>query len=591
MKHSQEKAAGVSHPPAAQMESQSLGDVATLADPHSMGFDNLHGIPQAAQAGAACGQYGSGGTVPNVAPAAPVSPAVGKQHKRKDPFAGMFGGEGQPAEQTWGKPLPLRTSIKALPYPIEVLPPLIRNAIKEVEEFTQAPTAMIAASALAAVSTTVQGLVSVERGEGLRGPASLYFLTLAVSGERKTSADKYFTKAISEWESEQAEAAKPALAEHRARATEWQCTEEGYKQAIKKNAASGAMLDRHHADLLKQLELNKPIEPRVPAVLRMDDTPESLGVALTRWPVAAVMSNEAGIIFGAHGMNPESVMRNMAGLNVCWDGGHLKRDRTSTQSINVEGMRVTVGLQVQPDTLQAFLNKQGALARGIGFLARFLVAHPESTQGTRFYREQKQGAPALTAFNARAKQLLGCPAQVDVEGRLSTTYLTLSPEAKETWVRFHDEVEEELGRGRDYYDVQDVASKAADNAARLAACLHTFSDHTGITVIGADSMEAGAELMRWYLFESLRFCRQVAIPEGLRKAEMLEEWLIEMLRDGMPLVPTRVVSQMGPNPIRKAADRDAAIDILEAHNRAKVFEYGQKKEISLNPEVVNEYRR
>jgi len=40
---------------------------ATLADPRAECFDNM----QAAQAGAACGQYPSGGTVPNVAPAAP----------------------------------------------------------------------------------------------------------------------------------------------------------------------------------------------------------------------------------------------------------------------------------------------------------------------------------------------------------------------------------------------------------------------------------------------------------------------------------------------------------------------------------------
>jgi len=43
-----------------------------------MGFDNLHGIPQAAQAGAVCGQYGSGGTVQNVAPAVRMQPAAGE---------------------------------------------------------------------------------------------------------------------------------------------------------------------------------------------------------------------------------------------------------------------------------------------------------------------------------------------------------------------------------------------------------------------------------------------------------------------------------------------------------------------------------
>jgi len=520
-----------------------------------------------------------------------ITPKAGSLfHAKSHPFAGLFGGNEQPAEPIWEKPVPLRAEIEALPYPLEVLPPLIRDAIAEVEQFIQAPTALIAASALSAVSATVQGLVSVERGASLRGPASLFFLTLAVSGERKSSADKYFTRAIHEWEAQQAEASKPALAAYRAEATEWQCTEEGYKQAIKQSA-KGGMPDKYVAEQLKQLELNRPLEPRIPTILRMDDTPEALGVALTRWPVAAVLSNEAGIIFGAHGMNPESVMRNMAGLNVCWDGGHLRRDRTSTQSINVEGMRLTMGLMVQPDTLQSFLSRQGALARGIGFFARFLVAHPESTQGTRYYREQAPGEPALTAFNARVTQLLNIPALVDAEGRLETTYLTLSPKAKEIWVSFHDEVEEELGRGREYYDVQDVASKAADNAARLAACLHAFCDHThGISSIGVESMEAGTELMRWYLHEALRFCRQLAVPDSLRKAERLEEWLIGKLYSGMALVPTREVKQFAPNELRGAASSEA-FAVLEDHNRAKLITQGPKKFYCLNPEVANEYRR
>lgn len=559
---------------------------ASLANVSVQGFDSLQATQQALQ----CGQHPTGGAVPIVAPADAVQPAARKLHKAKDLLSGIFGGDGQPAAPVWEKPVPLRAEIKALPYPLEVLPPLIRDAIKEVEQFTQAPTALIAASALSAVSATVQGLVSVERGASLRGPASLFFLTLAVSGERKSSADKYFTQAIHEWEAQQAEAAKPALAEYRAASTEWQCTEEGYKQAIKQSA-KGGMPDKYVAEQLKQLELNRPLEPRIPSILRMDDTPEALGVALTRWPVAAVLSNEAGIIFGAHGMNPESVMRNMAGLNVCWDGGHLRRDRTSTQSINVEGMRLTMGLMVQPDTLQSFLSRQGALARGIGFFARFLVAHPESTQGTRYYREQAPGEPALTAFNARVTQLLNIPAQVDADGRLETTYLPLSPEAKEIWVSFHDEVEEELGRGREYYDVQDVASKAADNAARLAACLHAFCDHThSISSIGVESMEAGTELMRWYLHEALRFCRQLAVPDSLRKAERLEEWLIGKLYSGMALVPTREVKQFAPNELRGAASSEA-FAVLEDHNRAKLITQGPKKFYCLNPEVANEYRR
>jgi hypothetical protein len=587
MSHDQEKSGRVLRPLPDKEETSPLKELnASLGNPAAQGFDNL-----SAGADRYCGQYQYGGAVPIVAPADAVQPADGEKRKRKDPFAGLFGGNEQPAEPVWEKPVPLRTGTKARPYPLKVLPAIIREAIQEVEDFVQAPTALIAASALSAVSTAVQGLVSVERDEGLRGPASLYFLTLAASGERKTSADKCFTQAIHEWEAEQKEKMKPALAEYRALQTEWVCVEEGYKQAIKK-AAQGMMLDRHAGEELKRHELNRPNEPRVPSVLRSDDTPEALGVALMRWPVASILSNEAGIIFGSHAMNPDSAMRNLAALNTCWDGEQLKRDRTTTQSIDVVGMRVTMGLMVQPTTLQAFMDKSGGLARGIGFIARFLVASPDSTQGTRFYKKRRPGAPAQAAFNARVKQLLDIPAQVDAEGKLTTTFLTLSPGAFDVWAKFHDEVEEELAVGREYYDVQDVASKAADNAARLAACLHTFSGdnkHDPLS-ISAESMEAGAELMRWHLDEALRFCRLVAIPPSLRKAEMLEHLLVEYAYSGTVLVPTRMVKQTAHASIRNAG-ADEAYHVLEDHNRAMLIKQGQKTFYCLNPDVLNEYRR
>lgn len=537
------------------------------------------------------GQHPSGDSAPISAPAGAIPVPIVPWREPKNPFSGIFGGNDQPAEPIWEKPVPLRAEMDLRPYPLDALPPLIRDAIHEVEDFTQAPTALIAASALSAVSATVQGLVSVERGAGLRGPASLFFLTLAASGERKSSADKFFTRALREWEVQQAEAAKPVLAQFRAATTAWQSIEEGYKQALKQSAKTGTP-DTQIEEQLLALELDKPREPRIPSMLRVDDTPEALSVALSRWPVAAVLTNEAGIIFGAHGMNSESVMRNLAGLNVCWDGGHIRRDRTSTSSsVNIEGMRVTMGLMVQPETLNAFLAKQGALARGIGFFARFLVAHPASTQGMRFYREQTAGEPALNAFNARVSQLLNVPSRVDENGRLETTYLTLSPTAKEIWVAFHDEVEDELGRGRDYCEVQDVASKAADNAARIAACLHAFCDHTNsVSCIGEESMKSAASLVRWHLYEALRFVRLLAIPEGLRKAERLEEYLMEKLRTGVALVPTREVKQLAPSEIRNKACDDA-FQVLEDNHRAKLVSHGNKKFYCLNPAVAQEYRR
>lgn len=496
----------------------------------------------------------------------------------------------QPTENPFAEPpIPLRETLKEREYPLDLLPPVLLNAINEVKEYTQAPTAMIAGSALSAISTALQGHVSVQRDRILSGPASLFLLTLGESGERKTSVDKHFSQAIRDWEEEQKETAKTTQAEYNAKKTEWECLEEGYKQAIRQGAKNG-FPDQLASQKLLELELNRPIEPVIPSLLRSDATPEALGVALQKYPVAAILSAEAGIIFGSHGMNPDSVMRNLAALNDCWDGGHLKRERTSTQSIDVSGMRLSMGLLVQPKTLEVFLEKQGGLARGIGFLARFLISHPQSTMGTRFYKEPSEHTPGIDGFNARIKHLLSAPVRFTETGKLETTFLTMSPKAKEWWSNFHNEVEEELGVGRDFYDVKDVASKAADNAARLAALLHTFGDHTGATEIQYESVKAACRLMHWYLHEALRLAKLVALPESIRKADAMEQWLFMQLHKGQTLVPVSEARNYCPSELRGKSFNEA-LDVLIGNNRAALVKNEKKLFIGLNPKVVEEYKR
>ena len=151
-----------------------------------------------------------------------------------------------------------------------------------------------------------------------------------------------------------------------------------------------------------------------------------------------------------------------------------------------------MGLAVQSETVRAFLDSSKGLARGIGWLARFLIAWPESTQGTRLFRDSPQHWPHLEKFHRRLWSLLDSPLSFDEFGKLSPDMLELSPEAKAAWVAFHDEVEEELRPGRDMAETRDVASKAADNAARLAGLFHVFENGPA-GYVGADHMGAAAE--------------------------------------------------------------------------------------------------
>jgi hypothetical protein len=70
---------------------------------------------------------------------------------------------------------------------------------------TQAPVAIPGASALAVASLAVQGFADVETLGGARA-LSLYLLTIAGSGERKSSCDAPLMAALRTFERERSEA-------------------------------------------------------------------------------------------------------------------------------------------------------------------------------------------------------------------------------------------------------------------------------------------------------------------------------------------------------------------------------------------------
>lgn len=497
------------------------------------------------------------------------------------------GGPGNaPAGETWPDPQPLAAKVEAEPYPVDALPDTIRAAVEEVQGFTKAPVPLVASSALAALSLSIQAHADAKRAEKLTGPVSLFLLTIADSGERKSTCDGFFTKAIRDYEETQAELAKPTLKDHKAAIEVWESKRGGIKEKIRQLAKENKPTANQET-ALSDLEHNKPEPPRVPRLLYADATPEALAYGLAKnWPSGGVVSAEAGIVFGAHGMGKDSVMRNLALLNVLWDGGNLTIDRRTAESFTVRGARLTVALQVQEATLRSFFDRSGGLARGTGFLARFLVAWPESTQGFRPFTEAPANWPALAAFNKRIAAILEQPAPVDENGTLNPPLLPLTPEAKAAWVAFHDAIENELASGGELYDVRDVASKTADNAARLAALFQVFEGAGG--AIGAEAFESASRIAAWHLNEARRFLGELALPAELADAARLDSWLLDYCRrQKTNIVPRRDV-QRNVTPVhlrQKAVLENALRELIEA-GRVLLLQDGRRKEIHVNPALL-----
>lgn len=489
-------------------------------------------------------------------------------------------------ESPWGEPEPLAIRLAAEPYPLDALPGAIRAAVEEVQDFVKAPLPMVACSALAALSIAAQPHIDVQRANRLEGPTSLYLLTVADSGERKSTLDSFFAAPIREWETAEAARMAPDVRAFEADTAIWTAKRDGLREAIKAAAKQGKASTDLEADL-HEMERSKPEAPKVPKVLRQDDTPEKLAWMLaTEWPSAAVVSSEAGLVLGAHGMGRESIMRNLAQLNVLWDGGTLSIGRRTSESFTVRGARLTVALQIQEPTLRTFFDGSRGLARGTGFLARFLVCWPTSTQGGRMFTEAPECWPALSAFHRHVEALLNTPAPLDDDGALKPAMLTLSPEAKAVWVAYHDTIEVQLREGGDLADVRDVASKTADNAARLAALLHVVERGTG-GQIQADTMTAAARIAAWHLSEAQRFFGEIALPEQQADALRLERFLIDWCRrEHTESVPRREAQRTGP--IRESGRLDAALAELGDANRARLIVVGKRKTITINPGLLTE---
>ena len=242
-----------------------------------------------------------------------------------------------------------------------------------------------------------------------------------------------------------------------------------------------------------------------------------------------------------------------------------------------------MALQIQEATLRAFFDKSGGLARGTGFLARFLVAWPSSTQGYRPFTEPPETWPKLARFNQRITEILKTATPIN-DGKLEPAMLTFTPAAKQAWIAFHDALEAELRSGGELFDVRDVASKTADNAARLAALFHVFIHGMG-GAVDMDCFEGASQIAAWHLSESKRFFGELALPVELANATRLDTWLVDYgKRERTRVISRREAQRFGP-----VRDKDAlkqALQELDELGRVRLVMESRRKDILINPALL-----
>jgi hypothetical protein len=463
-------------------------------------------------------------------------------------------------------PQPLLRNIPpGAPYPIAALGPL-QAAAEAVQGQTLAPMAIPAQSALAVASLACQGHADVETLGG-SAPLSLYCLTVAPSGERKSSCDKPLMSALQAFEKEQA-------VEYRHDFQTWE-GQFAIWDAQRKSCLRDAGSQKYEKQVGAQADLNAlgnaPQKPPSPDRTCSEPTYEGLTRKYVEGqPTLGVFSDEGGQFLGGFAMSQDNRLKTIAALSDLWGGNPIKRTRQGDGSFTLYGRRLAIHLMVQPIVARQFL--ADPMASGQGFLPRFLITEPPSTIGSRFHADVKDGGAALASFGDRLRDILETPMPMDVETReLQPRVLRLSYAAKEKLIAFSDGIELRLAPGGDLAHVAAFGSKAAEQACRIAGTLTLWRDLHSPEVV-AQAMVWGCELAEFYLGEAKRLVDGAIVSEEIGRAEALRKWLLESWPE--PDVLPRDVLRLGPNCLRESPKARAALALLEQHGWVTKLEQG-----------------
>lgn len=441
-------------------------------------------------------------------------------------------------------------------YPVRALWPL-RPAVDAVQGMTQAPVAIPAQSALAVASLAVQGFAAVETLGGPR-PTSLYALTIARSGERKSACDALLMAALRDHEREQAKAQRDAVQTFQNAHAIWKATREQILSDAKKGKGTKGISAEADLHALGPEPAAPPSADRTVT----EPTFEGLTKLFAHGqPSLGLFSDEGGQFLGGHAMNSDNRQKTLAAFNDLWQGNPIRRTRSGDGHTTLYGRRVAVHLVVQQTVARAFM--ADPLAADTGFLPRFLICEPPSTIGTRMQANARRDDMALADFGERLRRILETPMPSDPETReLQPRILPLAPDARALLAGFADVIEGAQAHDGDLAHITGTASKAAEQAARIAGVLTLWRD-LDAPAVDAPTMAAAIELAQFYLAEASRLASAATVSAEIERAEALRRWLIESWAH--PDVMLRDVVRLGPNPLRESPKAKAALTLLERH--------------------------
>tara|TARA_Y100001934_G_C12365317_1_gene783123 strand:- start:271 stop:2631 length:2361 start_codon:yes stop_codon:yes gene_type:complete len=426
---------------------------------------------------------------------------------REATWAKVVNGDKYDPDGTAGKklyiaePFELEPPTPYLPFPINALPEPCRSLVSQGAAAIGCDTSLIALPLLAAAAGAIGNARRIKLKRTWKEPAILWAVTVARSGGRKSPGFDLGISGLSEIEDKEW--------------TKYLDSENRYKCDLEQWKMEDGKTERPEPPKLTRKIVREISVEQLAQILSENEN----GVILARDELAAW----AGGFDKYRGGKGEEVAHWLE----MHRGGKLTVDRKTGENKHIHVARAAVSITgtIQPRTLERILGRNHFEN---GLAARLLLAFPPSTQSE--WNEIEVREESISPVRCVFEKLNSLEMSEDSLGNFEPVDLVLSSEAKERWVTFYNEHNEETHNLSHEY-LAAAWSKLEGYAARLALIVNCIrSAQEGVnpkcdSSISLDSIKSGISLVSWFKNETKRIYGLMTESENIQDSRKVMNWI------------------------------------------------------------------
>ena len=433
---------------------------------------------------------------------APKTPKSTKSARNQgDPIpsgaSGSFGTEGNGEKETSANG----------PFPVEHLPPTLREIVEETSRVTQTPSALAALVALGILSASYGGGLLVNSGGGRVTPPNLFLLGIARSGTGKGRVFSIVAKPFLDAERESLDLFMK---------NEYPRIQTELSVAIKRSEKIGKAAAQENDDgnrkkltsdlqkITAEIQRLEHEKNSMPCYSVGDVTREVLAILLSHQPGEALASLSAearGIIGVLQGKYNKGKSSDEDIYLSSYSGDFLKVNRVSREPVILHAPRLSLVWLIQPDIARKLAEDDSMTESGL--LPRILLCDIKAE-----VEDEPENFPEMDgSIEARWKMLIK---SLLFGYRASGSFQRIvvpTDEAREIIRDFKNSLNASVRVGGELRDVDSYVMRWAENAWRLALCLHgaIHGMQADMIPLVEDTAQRAVEIIRWFSRAQLEF--------------------------------------------------------------------------------------